>query len=89
MKPENIGNIFATGAKPIPEAQRTGRHNLDQLDVNGVLEHDASISRQDHALGDSLHLDPHIWRSVLDPIGERKTIDYKIAAKIRGHISQR
>ena len=83
VKPENIGNIFASGAKPIPEAQATGRLNLDQLDMNDVLEHDASISRQDHALGDSLRLDPQIWRGVLDVIGDRKTVDYATAAKIR------
>lgn len=83
FKPKNVGNIYATGAKAIPGAASSGTVDLDQLDMNGVLEHDASISRQDHTLGDSLNLDPWIWRGVLDVIGDRKTIDYETAAKIR------
>jgi hypothetical protein len=83
FKPKTIGNIYEAGAKAIPEAQSTGMINLDQLNMNGVLEHDASISRQDHTFGDSLDLDPWIWRGVLDVIGDKKTIDYATAAKIR------
>ena len=49
----------------------------------GVLEHDASISRQDHALGDSMHLNKAIWQTVLNTIGNRKSVDYATVAKIR------
>jgi hypothetical protein len=78
-----IGSIFDTGASAVPEFRASGTINLDQLNAHGVLEHDASISRQDHALGDSLHLDKAVWQTVLNTIGDRKSIDYATAAKIR------
>lgn len=80
--PTAIGRIFDSAKPTIPEGRTT--LNLDDLAKHGVLEHNVSLSRQDIALGDNLHLDKAIWQTVLNTIGSRKSIDYATAARIRG-----
>ncbi|KAJ3842313.1 Chloroperoxidase [Lentinula raphanica] len=38
---------------------------LDDLKLHGTIEHDASLSRSDHALGDNLHFNATVFNSTL------------------------
>ncbi|KAL9096759.1 MAG: hypothetical protein Q9165_001247 [Trypethelium subeluteriae] len=48
--------------------------NLDDLDFHDFIEHDASMSREDAALGDHVEFSPKIWDQVLNVFeGKEKT----------------
>jgi hypothetical protein len=44
--------------------------NLDELNKHGLIEHDASLSRDDAALGDNHKFNPVIFNTYLDHFGD-------------------
>jgi len=82
VDPARIAGIFDSALPAIPDG--SGTLDLDHLAKHGVIEHNASLSRNDLAItGDCHHFDKTIWQTVLDTIGERKSVDYVTAGKIR------
>ncbi|KAK2784806.1 hypothetical protein FQN52_008891 [Onygenales sp. PD_12] len=58
--------------------------NLDDLNKHdGLIEHDASLSRDDIYFGDNHSFDSDIWQSVVDFFGEADRVNFTAAAKAR------
>jgi hypothetical protein len=84
----NVGADFALvvgttgiGSNPNP---LTLKFDLDQLDRHNIfIEHDASLSRQDTALGDNHSFNKTIWDTVLNYYAGQSTTSIPVAAKAK------
>jgi hypothetical protein len=56
---------------------------LNHLGKHGVIEHDASLTRDDIAFGDNHTFNPDIWKSVLGTYGDSKETNFALASEAR------
>lgn len=57
--------------------------DLNHLGKHGVIEHDASLTRDDIAFGDNHTFNPDIWKRVLGTYGDSKETNFALASEAR------
>lgn len=81
----DLASMLANGALKANPAPHATTIDLGQLNVHNVIEHDASLSRNDAALGDNSDFSPERWKEMLqiyaDADGDMVT--YKEASKAK------
>ncbi|KAL4913340.1 Chloroperoxidase [Aspergillus aurantiobrunneus] len=56
-----LAHSMFDNAQPVLEAEGTSEFDLDQLSTHNILEHDASLSRQDAHFGDNARFNPNVF----------------------------
>jgi hypothetical protein len=83
MSAEISTKIAASGLFVVKDPS-TGRFNLDDLDKHNIIEHDASLSRPDVALGSgSQRFDAAVWAESLSYFGNVSEVGIKEVAAAR------
>lgn len=73
-----VGNVALT----LSTTKNQSTFDLIDLAAHNVIEHDASLSRNDAYFGDDLHFNPSIWAAVATHFSE-ETIPIATAARAR------
>jgi hypothetical protein len=85
---ETLNIIPGTLEGPVAGAISTGTRGDGTFDLedsvkHDVVEHDGSLSRNDAAIGDALHFDPHVWNRTLSHFkSERISVNCIAAARL-------
>jgi hypothetical protein len=78
-----IAKIFAcAGLTTNPDAHAHS-FDLNHVSKHGLIEHDASLTRDDIAFGDNHTFNPDIWKGVLDTYGDSKDTNFVLASEAR------
>lgn len=78
-----IAKIFASVALITNPDAHAHSFDLNHISKHGLIEHDASLTRNDFAFGDNHTFNPDIWKSVLDTYGDRKETNIALATVAR------
>jgi len=78
-----IAKIFASVALTTNPDPHAHSFDLNHISRHGLIEHDASLTRNDFTLGDNHTFNPDIWKSVLDTYGDSKETNFALAGEAR------
>jgi len=79
----DIAKIFASVALMTNPDAHAHSFDLNHVSKHGLIEHDASLTRDDIAFGDNHTFNPDIWKSVLDTYGDSKETNFALASEAR------